>query len=142
MATEMMTERRDPAWWRAEHSSGWDRVREAFRRDWEQTKHDFGGDEPDLKQDVNDTVAQAAGKRSIPPPGVPNWDEYEPAARFGHGARRHYASTYPAWDMNLESRLREDWRTMRGGDVYDWERYRGAVYRGWHYGDDSSRMSS
>jgi len=49
---------------------------EALHRDWEQTKHDFdknSGEE--LNQDVGDTLGQAAGKKPIPPEGVPNLDE-------------------------------------------------------------------
>jgi hypothetical protein len=121
---------RNPSWWNQEHDSGWDRVKQAFRRDWDQTKHDFGGDEPDMKQDVNDTVGQAAGKKPIPPGDQPNFDEYEPAARFGYGARRQYGSRYSAWNSDLEDQLRRDWEsTADAGD--GWDRYRSAVRRGW-----------
>ena len=106
MATDTMTRPHNPTWWNSEHESGWDRVRAAFRRDWEQTKHDFGGHEPDLNQNVDDTVAQMAGKKPIPPAGQPNWDQYEPAYRFGYGARMHYGSTYSSWDDRLENQLR------------------------------------
>ena len=30
-----------PAWWKEEHAGAWDRVKEAMRRDWEQTRHDL-----------------------------------------------------------------------------------------------------
>jgi hypothetical protein len=47
---------------------------EAMKRDWEQTKHDFKKDAGrDLKQDVPDTIGQAAGKKPIPPIDVPNY---------------------------------------------------------------------
>jgi hypothetical protein len=127
----------NPSWWTQEHSSAWDRVKEAFRRDWEQTKHDWGGDEPDLKQDVNDTVAQAAGKKPIPPPHQPNYDEVEPAVRFGYGARRQYGRTYPAWNSQLESQLRSDWQATYLG--MDWDRYNTGVRRGWDYEGDTER---
>src|SRR5689334_6635492 len=87
---------RDPSWWNRDYDSGWDRTKEAFRRDWEQTKHDFGANAPDLKQDVGDTVAQATGRQPMPAPNQPSpesprkFDDYEPAYRFGYGARRHY----------------------------------------------------
>jgi hypothetical protein len=116
-----------PNWWTNEHDSAWDRVKAAFRRDWEQTKHDFGGDERDLDQDVDDTVGQAAGTRPIPPPGTPNFEEYEPALRFGYGARRFYGPKYSNWTDDLESKLRRDF-----GDE-DWKRYRPAVRQGWDY---------
>jgi len=132
MATDTMTRHDNPTWWSHDYDSGWDRVREAFRRDWEQTKHDFGGDEPDLNQNIDDTVRQAAGKQSIPPMSAPNFDEAEPAARFGYGARRYYGSRYSSWNDDLESHLRQDWNAMRG-DERDWDRYRGSIRRGWDY---------
>ena len=47
--------------------------KEALKRDWEQTKHDFNKDKgKELNQDVGDTVGQAVGKKPIPPPNVPN----------------------------------------------------------------------
>ena len=48
-----------PKWWDDNKTSSWDRTKDAMKRDWEQTKHDFGGKAPDLDQDVNDTVKQA-----------------------------------------------------------------------------------
>jgi hypothetical protein len=121
------TTRTNPKWWSREHDSSWDRVKEAFRRDWEQTKHDFGGDEPDLDQNVDDTVGQAVGSRPMPPAGTPNFEDYESAFRFGHGARQQYGSKYHVWNDDLESELRRDY-----GDE-DWDRYGPAVRRGWDY---------
>ena len=63
---------RDPRWWSEEHRSAWERVKAAFRRDWEQTKADFSSKGRDLNQDVDDTVKQAAGKKAIPPRNVKN----------------------------------------------------------------------
>lgn len=52
-----------------------DDVKDALKRDWEQTKHDLPGMEgKDLDQDVDDTVKQAAGKEEPPPAHVPNKD--------------------------------------------------------------------
>jgi hypothetical protein len=125
---------RNPNWWNAEYDSGWDRVKAAFRRDWDQTKHDFGGDEPDLKQDIGDTVGQATGRKPIPPGAQPNFEEYEPAARFGYGARRQYGSRYSAWNNELENQLRQDWEATADTNA-GWDRYRYAVRRGWEYND-------
>ena len=56
-----------PSWWTSTHASRWERVRDALRRDWEQTKSDFaatnGGD---LQQGLADTVRQAVGDAPIP----------------------------------------------------------------------------
>lgn len=133
-----MKQKRNPAWWNPEHESAWDRVKAAFRRDWDQTKHDFGGDEPDLNQDAGDTVAQMAGKKPIPPANQPNWEEFEPAYRFGYGARKHYGDTYRDWNDDLESRLRSDWSSTYGATDDDWGRYRSYVRRGWDYDSDAS----
>lgn len=122
----------NPKWWTNEHDSAWDRVKAAFRRDWDQTKHDFGGKQPDTDQDVDDTVKQAAGKQPIPPRGAPTFEEDEPAYKFGYGARQYYGSKYSSWNSDLESRLRDDWRST-GGDMDDWDRYQPAVRRGWDY---------
>ncbi len=46
--------------------STWKRIKEAMRRDWEQTKHDFDKKAGrDLDQNVGDTVKQIAGKEPI-----------------------------------------------------------------------------
>lgn len=60
-----------PNWWNDENTSDWDRVKEALRRDWEQTKADFSvGGAVDLNQNVVDTVKQAVGDQPVPPPMV------------------------------------------------------------------------
>lgn len=61
----------DPKWWTVEHASRWDATKEAMKRDWEQTKSDFGAKARDLNQDAKDTVKQAVGKQPIPAPGQP-----------------------------------------------------------------------
>jgi hypothetical protein len=126
-----MNEKRNPKWWNQEHESGWERVKAAFKRDWDQTKHDFGGKEPDTNQDVDDTVKQAAGKQPIPPRRQPTYEEKEDAYRFGYGARSQYSKQYSNWDNQLESQLERDWR-----DTYSdrqWNEYRESVRRGWDY---------
>jgi hypothetical protein len=76
---------------------------------------------------VDDTVKQAAGKQPIPPLGVPNFEEYESAFKFGYGARQHYGSQFANWNSDLENNLKRDY-----GDK-DWNRCRTAVRRGWDY---------
>jgi hypothetical protein len=41
----------------------------AFKRDWDQTKHDLGGKQPDTNQNVKDIVKQAGWREPIPPRG-------------------------------------------------------------------------
>ena len=109
-----------PSWYTDEHDSAWDRVRDAFRRDWEQTRHDFGSKTArDLDQDVGDTVRQATGSEH-------GFEHHEPAFRFGHAARRRYGTQYPTWNDEVEQRLRDDY----GGD---WARDRGFVRHAYDY---------
>ena len=70
-----------PNWYTNDHDNSWERVKSAFRNDWEQTKHDFGSKNArDLDQDVDDTVKQAAGTEDT-------FERHEPAFKFGHAAR-------------------------------------------------------
>src|SRR5512141_2473158 len=101
----IMKQNRTPKWWTPAHESRWDRVKAAFKRDWDQTKHDFGANEPDTDQDVDDTVKQAAGKQPIPPRGEPTYEQVEDAYRFGYGARVQYQRRYPTWDNRVEREL-------------------------------------
>ncbi len=126
-----MRNQRNPKWWNKDYDSSWDRVKAAFKRDWDQTKHDFGGNEPDTDQNVNDTVKQMAGKEPVPPRGVPAYEDYEDAYRFGYGARTYYAGQFSEWNEGLESQLQQDW-----GDTYadrNWPRFRESVRHGWDY---------
>lgn len=132
---------RDPPWWNDNHSSGWERTKEALRRDWEQTKADVSDGGHELNQHVGDTVKQSAGKEAIPPGNVPNpgagrrddvgrrdsWDDYAPALRYGYGARQHYGNV--AWNPELEGKLRKDWEASGNGSA--WERVKAAVRHAW-----------
>lgn len=124
---------KNPKWWNKQNESSWERVTAAFKRDWDQTKHDIGGHEPETHQHVGDTVKQASGKEAIPPRGVPNYEETEDAYRFGYGARSHYSNRFTHWDTLLEAELERDWR-----ETYkdrDWQRYRESVRHGWDHQD-------
>ena len=129
-----MNEHRNPKWWNEQHVSSWNRVKAAFKRDWDQTKHDLGGDQPDTNQNVGDTVKQAAGKEPIPARGQPTYEETEDAYRFGYGARSQYGKRYPTWDERLERQLKQDW----GATFSDreWARYQSSIRRGWEYEDE------
>jgi len=100
-----------PDWYNDEYDKSWERVKTAFRNDWEQTKHDFGSNTArDLDQDVNDTVKQAVGTEDA-------FDKREPAFRFGHAAQNQFKSQHPTWNDDLDRRLRNDY-----GSDYDRDR--------------------
>ena len=133
-----------PKWYTKDDETSWSKVKEAFRRDWQQTKHDFGSNDPDLNQQAGDTISQAAGSKPVPPPNVktphtPNTnvvDEYrdddEPAYRYGYAAYRQYGDRLTA--DQAEETLRKEW-----GDEADFEQKRQAIAHGWSYGQICSK---
>jgi hypothetical protein len=127
---------KNPDWWTDENDSAWDRVKLAMKRDWDQTKHDFGGNKPDTNQKAGNTTRQASGKEVIPPRGQPAYEELEPAHRFGYGARSKYADEYPEWDDELESRLKKDWEEIAPERKQTWMQDRAAIRYGWDYDED------
>jgi hypothetical protein len=124
---------KNPAWWNDEDETAWERTKEAFRRDWDQTKHDLGGDEPDTDQQVGDTVKQATGKEAIPPRGEPTYDKVEPAYRYGYRARSHYGQENAVWDDELEARLKEEWTSLDPSRKAFWKEDRDAIRYGWEF---------
>lgn len=58
-----------------DHNDTGDNVKDALKRDWEQTKEDMPGMEgKELDQDVDDTLRQATGKEDAPNLNTPNRD--------------------------------------------------------------------
>ena len=130
-----MNKYKNPKWWTPENDSAWERTKAAFKRDWDQTKHDFGGNEPDTDQNVGDTVKQAAGKEPIPPRREPTYEDVEPAYRFGYGARSYYRNKYPQWNNEVETRLKEDWTSTNPDE--DWNENREIIHRAYDYDEKS-----
>ncbi len=136
---------KNPSWWSDKHTSSWERVKDAFHRDWEQTKHDFSKEKGQaLKQNAGDTVKQAAGKESIPPEGTPNmkpmkdskskdfgYESHEPALRYGFGASSQY-SQFDGWNDQLERTLKDEWTGL--GTDRDWTIARDDVRAGFERG--------
>ena len=115
----------NPRWWREDHTSAWTRIKEAMRRDWEQTKHDFSKKAgAELNQDVGDTLKQMAGKEP-----VGDWNSVEPAMRFGYGAGHNYKddAEFNAREKDLE----RDWNDMKPSRP--WAESRDYVRRGWEW---------
>ncbi len=105
-----------PQWWNNNYEMSWGRVKEAIRRDLEQTKHDLNMGGHELNQGVTDTVAQASGEEAIPDINHANpahvlgtWDQAQLPIGFGYGARLHYGAKHPAWSPAIESTLRAEW---------------------------------
>jgi hypothetical protein len=124
---------KNPTWWTKENDSSWENVKAAMKRDWDQTKHDLGGKEPDTNQKTGNTVRQAEGKEAIPPRHQPAYDEGEPASRFGHGARTKYGKEHQAWNDGLENRLKSEWEQIEPSRKQTWMQDRAAIRYGWEF---------
>lgn len=110
-------------WWAPEHTSSWDRVKAAFRRDWEQTKARVGAAPPPPGgQEVGDTLAQISGRQPVGE--TDTFEADEPAFRYGYGAANHYHDRH--WDRDLEDELRHNYGGM-------WDEDRDRVRAGWEY---------
>lgn len=131
-------------YWKDEkHGTAWMHVKEAMKRDWEQTKSDVKAGGKDLNQTVGDTLSQCVGKEPIPPSNVANpspkdqvgkyaagpWSEVEPAFQYGFAARQEYGATYPTWDEKLEARLLIEWNDKRTGRSFG--EVKPYIRRGW-----------
>jgi hypothetical protein len=133
-----------PSWWSNEvHGSAWDRIKEAMRRDWTQTKHDLhlsGGHE--MNQSAVDTLKQAAGEEHLPninhanpPKVIGEWNDAEIPYRYGHAARLQYGATHPAWSPELESTLEREWTEAKDHVSHDWASAKQFVRRGYEHHD-------
>jgi len=130
-----------PLWWNESHDGTWERIKEAIRRDWEQTKHDLrldGGHE--LNQGAADTVRQASGRQAIPENDRPNppkvigsWDEAELPIGYGYGARQKYGAKHPIWDDDLEATLRSEWESDKARTRQPWDDAKRLVRHGYEY---------
>ena len=111
----------NPPWWRREFDTAWDRVKDVFRREWDETHPD--PDNEITAQPDEDVAANAL--REDP------YEEIESAYRFGFGAHRFYGDDYPAWDDALEALLMEEWSGLHPDDDDAWDRDADAIRRGW-----------
>lgn len=108
-ATERARADHDPLWWTEQHTSAWERVRDAFRRDWEQTKADLANKGRELEQSFVDTVKQAVGSEPVPPLDVKTHptdpakldDAIERAAKRAEKAQEHAAKTLSSANENV-----------------------------------------
>jgi hypothetical protein len=133
-----------PSWWSEQvHGSAWERVCEAMRRDWMQTKHDLGLGGHELNQKAGDTLRQAAAKQHLGPADEPNrpavigdWSDAAIPYGYGYGARMQYGHTYPVWTDALEEQLAREWQ--KNGPASrraEWDRVRELVRRGYEYNE-------
>ena len=131
----MGTAKWQPKYWTKENAASWESVKDALRRDWEQTKADFHAGGKKLDQNVVDTVAQAGGAEKIPARGEKNttetrgrsvWDDVEEPMQYGFAARQNRRNEeFSA----IEGELKADWDDgsreagERWEDVKRWVRH-------------------
>jgi hypothetical protein len=128
-----MSQYKNPKWWTSETDSAWSRVKLAIKRDWDQTKHDVGGNEPDTHQKIGNTLKQASGTQVIPPRGEPAYEDLEPAYRFGYGAHLKYGNEHTDWNDELEATLKKDWEEVAPARKQTWMQDRAAIRYGWDF---------
>ncbi len=118
-------------WWAPEHTSSWERVKAAFRKDWQQTKAHVGaGTALPEEQRVGDTLAEMSGKTSAP---IDSFESQEPAFRYGYGAAYHYRDR--EWDPSLERELQSNYGGL-------WDPAKANIRDGWNYARQESRSIS
>ena len=129
-----------PKWWTEEkHGSQWTNLKEALKRDWEQTKADLHLGGKDLDQDVGDTLKQAAGAEPVPASNATgtrrgtdfSWDDAEQPLMYGVGARAQYGAEHTDWNDNLETTLKNDWDVSGGGAKRKWDEVKNVVRHGY-----------
>jgi hypothetical protein len=130
-----------PRWWSDSHNNAWEHVRDSLKREWETTER-----RAELAQDVDTAFERTVGETrsdsgeprnvevdraaNIPDDDFEpvNWEQIEPALRYGAGARQQYPE-YTVWTEDLEARLRRDWG--EANDESAWGRIKDYVRRGW-----------
>jgi len=134
-----------PTWYKPEHGVHWDRVKEAVRRDWQQTKHDLHMGGHQLSQKGSDTLKQAAGKEDIPSINDPQpqkiigdlsgeWERVEAPMEYGFSARRQFGSSHEKWDEELASDLRKEWESSQSTKSFGgWDDVKPYVRHGYDY---------
>jgi hypothetical protein len=116
----------NPNWWDASHDFAWDHVKRTMKHHWEQTN-------PPDRSKVPTAFNRAKEDRIAMPCRQSMFDEWEPAFRFGFGARMEYGEEHPAWDDNLEILLAREWRRLDPAREQTWEHDREAIRYGWEF---------
>lgn len=129
----------EPVWWTVEHTVLWEAHLPSLRADFQ--RRAAGHSRAQLaKQGPDDLVFQQGGEapRNVDVEhahAVPDnnwevgteWEQLEPALRYGVGARAQYPH-YPLWTDELEARLRKEWEETN--EPSTWEKVKRAVRHG------------
>ena len=114
--------------------SAWTSVKIDMRRQWNQTKN-LNCDDSIICSRGGTTFNRITGEQIKYSCDQSTFDKFEPAYRFGYGARLEYGDAYPVWNNNLELRLIKDWWGMNPNRDQTWEDDREAIRYGWEFGE-------
>ena len=126
----------NPIWWTHSHTASWENIKSALQRDWQQTKSDLSSHGRPLNQCTADTLKQALGQATLPPPFVQTdqedvrWHEAEREVRYGYAVRSQYPQGHE-WDAQLESRLQAEWDMLTPEHPFRFAKEK--IRRGWDY---------
>jgi hypothetical protein len=126
---------KNPAWWCREKEIAWNRIRMLVKRNWDRTKHEVLGSGRDIPKKAGNRLQQTHFKKNLQSCPQPTFEEWEPAYRFGYGARLKFGGARLEWDADLEIRLAKDWRALDPKRKEKWEQDRNAIRYGWDYSD-------
>jgi hypothetical protein len=148
MLTPLTPEQWYPAWYRPEDLTRWNSVKNAVRRDWQQTKHDLHAGGHELNQAASDTIKQATGREAVPAIDKPNppkvigeldadgdaeWAKMERAMEYGYTARTEFAATHAEWNHDLDLALRREWESSGGRAPGLWDDVKPYVRHGYNF---------
>ena len=105
-----------PRWGTTVDASSWERVKEALRSDWEQTRAQF-----------STPSGRGGEERGEAERLMIDWGASEQAMRYGFAARVHFRA-HGGWCEEVESLLALDWDGAWG---QTWDQARSDVRRGW-----------
>lgn len=112
-----------PRWWTEQtHGNIWGRVREAMKRDWEQTKSELG---------IGGGGNQRDGRNDGTTTRTATWSDVETPLAYGYCARQEYGAEHQSWNERLESALRTEWEKDSNPHRSRWNEIKAIVRRGY-----------
>jgi hypothetical protein len=111
---------------KAESSLKWEQAKDAVRDAWNRVtgRTTAASHHDDYWRDNYSTRDYVTGEHTYD-------DDYRPAYRYGHEARRRYGSDRE-WDDKLEKDLEQGWRRVKGRSRLGWENAKHATKDAWH----------
>lgn len=133
----------DPPWWTERDGTAWDRVKGAFRREWEGRKGDTSRSPapeasaaertPDGAREITgnykaswDWLTETSARRER---ADATWQRAEEEGRFGYTA--HVRRPGEGWNSDIEAWLCAEWEALNTGRA--WSQAQQGIRRGWDF---------